>query len=63
MVRASLILNVVVLVPVLWSLLAGSAGMGAAFGGDAPVRRILVAVYLAIALLSASCWWDRGAGA
>lgn len=53
MVHVSLVLNVVVLVPVLWGLLGGSAGSEVAFGGDAPARRILISVYLAILVASA----------
>ncbi|MEM7711778.1 MAG: hypothetical protein AAF264_13750 [Pseudomonadota bacterium] len=52
MVHVSLVLNVAVLIPVLWSLLGDSSGAADAFGPDQPARRILVAVYLAIAALS-----------
>ncbi|WP_298435467.1 hypothetical protein [uncultured Jannaschia sp.] len=53
MVHVSLALNVIVLVPVIWGLLAGSTGSDMAFGGDAPARRILISVYLAILVASA----------
>lgn len=53
MIHISLALNVLVLIPVLWGLFGGSAGSDAAFGPDQPARRILIAVYLTIALLSA----------
>ncbi len=46
-------MNVFVLFPVIRGLLAGSPGMTVAFGRDAPARRIPIAVYLAIAALSA----------
>ncbi len=54
MIRLSLTVNLLVLVPVLWGLLSGSAGMEQAFGADTPARRVLIAVYLAIALGSAA---------
>ncbi|SFJ03974.1 hypothetical protein [Jannaschia pohangensis] len=62
MEKISLIVNIVVLVPVLVGLLSNSPGMADAFGPDAAARRILVAVYLAIAGLSAVLMvWGGGA--
>ena len=51
MVVVSLVANVVVLVPVIWGLAAGT--QHAAFGPDTPARRILICVYGAILVLSA----------
>lgn len=51
MMFVSLIVNVVVLVPVIWGLSTGAQDV--AFGVDTPARRILVAVYAAILILSA----------
>ncbi|CTQ48485.1 hypothetical protein JDO7802_00487 [Jannaschia donghaensis] len=61
MIQISLALNVLILIPVTWGLLADSAGMAQAFGPDQPSRRILLAVYLAIAACSAALLlWPGG---
>lgn len=58
----SLIVNVVVLVPVIWGLQTGT--QDAAFGPDAPARRILACVYAAILGLSAVLLaWPAGRAA
>jgi len=58
MLPLSLLLNIAVLIPVTGGLLVDSFGGGAewvreAYGPDSPGRRILLAVYLAIGLVSA----------
>ena len=52
MLHASLILNIVVLTPLLWTLSQDTAGMMEAFGPDSPARRILSSVYFAILVMS-----------
>lgn len=54
MLLAALILNIAILVPVIWSLVNGAAGMDAAFGPVTDARRILTCVYGAIGLCSAA---------
>lgn len=61
MIQISLILNLIVLIPVTWGLIGDSPGMADAFGPDQPARRILLAVYLAIAGISAVLlFWRAG---
>ncbi|MEM8850723.1 MAG: hypothetical protein AAGE03_11905 [Pseudomonadota bacterium] len=61
MIHLSLALNLLLLVPVLWGLMRNSPGSAAAFGPDHPARRIVTAVYLAIALISAGLLvWETG---
>lgn len=57
MIAASLILNLIILVPVTTALMRQRAGMDIVFGSDTPARRILLSVYLAIAVLSALLLW------
>jgi hypothetical protein len=52
MIRVSLAVNLIVLIPVLLSLWHGAGD--AAFGVDTPARRVLISVYAAIALVSAA---------
>ncbi|MEO0379974.1 MAG: hypothetical protein AAF252_06855 [Pseudomonadota bacterium] len=52
MLVAALVFNLVILVPVIWGLSTGFAGMDAAFGPDGAARRVLTCVYGAIALAS-----------
>lgn len=53
MMTISFLVNILVLALVIPPLWAGSAGMTAAFGPDAPARQILTCVYAAIWLASA----------
>ncbi|MEO1085467.1 MAG: hypothetical protein AAFY88_14605 [Acidobacteriota bacterium] len=53
MVTLSLLLNLGVLIPVCAGLLRDAPWARAAYGGPEPARDILLAVYLAIGLLSA----------
>ena len=53
MLAISLLLNCLIVFPVSFGMLAGSAGMTAAFGPPGDARQILASVYLAIGLLSA----------
>ncbi len=54
LITASLALNVAVLVPVCYGLLANTTGSVTAFGDDTPARGILLSVYLAILMCSAA---------
>lgn len=53
LIYASLVLNIVVLVPVCISLYAKAGWTLTAYGGDTPARGILLSIYLAILLCSA----------
>ncbi|MEM1008013.1 MAG: hypothetical protein AAGJ35_03325 [Myxococcota bacterium] len=53
MINASLILNIVVLIPVLALLRLNETRAAKVFGSDSPARRILSCMYLAIAVGSA----------
>ncbi len=48
----SLAVNIMVLVPVCYSLLAGAGWTASAYGPDTPARGILLSIYLAILLCS-----------
>ncbi|MEL7213473.1 MAG: hypothetical protein AAGK92_12480 [Pseudomonadota bacterium] len=54
MIIVSFIVNLVVLVPLLMAFAGQSDAMTSAFGPNTDARRILIAVYAAIALLSAA---------
>ncbi|WP_296678641.1 hypothetical protein [Novosphingobium sp.] len=53
LIKASLVLNIAVLVPVCGSLLSGAGWTGDAYGPPSPARGILLSIYLAILLVSA----------
>ena len=55
MLTLSLIVNLLVLIPLCFALMTGSASMDAAYGPASPARGILTSVYLAILLMSAVC--------
>jgi hypothetical protein len=55
MLIVSLVVNLLVLCPLCWALLNGTAGMNAAYGPASPARSILTCVYLAILVMSALC--------
>lgn len=57
MIAASLILNLIILVPVTTALMRQRPGMDIVFGADTPARRILLSIYLAIAVISALLLW------
>lgn len=52
LIFASLALNIVVLVPVCYSLLSGAGWTVSAYGPASPARGILLSIYLAILLCS-----------
>ena len=52
MIVLSLLLNVAILLPVCVGLLTDAGWAEAAYGADAPARRILLSVYLAIGTVS-----------
>lgn len=52
MILLSLVLNVFVLVPVTYGIFTSAAWAGEAYGPDSPARGILLAVYLAILVMS-----------
>lgn len=54
LIKASLLLNVAVLVPVCGSLLLGAGWTSEAYGPATPARGILLSIYLAILLVSAA---------
>ncbi len=53
MVTLSLVLNLLVLVPVCFSLLVRASWVDGAFGPESPARGILLSIYLAIGIASA----------
>ncbi|WP_439142845.1 hypothetical protein [Planktotalea sp.] len=55
MLILSLVVNILVLVPLCFALLTGSATMDAAYGPVSAARSILTAVYLAILVMSIVC--------
>lgn len=52
MIKLSLVLNVLVLLPVCGSLLTNAGWTLTAYGPDSPARGILLSIYLAILVLS-----------
>lgn len=52
-IRISLIVNIIVLAPVCWGLMTGAEWVNAGYGMETPARNILLAIYLAIASVSA----------
>jgi hypothetical protein len=59
---AALLLNVVVLVPVVGSLLAGAGWADVAYGARSPARDILLSVYVAILTASVALLASTAAG-
>lgn len=52
MITASLMLNIVILIPVTLGLITGAGWADQAYGARSPARDILLSVYLAILLVS-----------
>lgn len=52
MIKLSLVLNVVILIPVCAGLLNGAPWVQSAFGADTPARSILMSVYMALLITS-----------
>lgn len=62
MIPASLVMNVVILVPVCAGLITEAGWVSAAYGTKSPARAILLSVYIAILLVScALLFWKNPA--
>lgn len=59
MVTVSLVLNLLVLVPVCFSLLVRASWVDGAYGPESPARGILLSIYLAIGLASAGLLFTK----
>lgn len=55
MLKAALVINILVLIPVCIGLLKGSRWTLDSYGPDSPARRILLAIYLSILIFTAVC--------
>ena len=62
MLIAVLALNLVILVPLVAAMLAGTSAMEATFGPVTDARRILTCIYAAIAVVSAGLIWIHTTG-